>query len=337
MSWKTAVSLVLAIVFGLVAAVVGRNLIQVNRAPADPSKKYARIVAAAKDVAPGQELSDEDLGYVEMSVDSLPRTSFKTTDGLKGRVAVVALVKGQPLLESSLAEPGAGRGLQAVVPDGMRAVTIEVNEVSGLAGLLTPGCRVDVISTIKRAESSNMARTIVENVKVMAIGPNTVVKDKEGKSDSLNLRSITLLVTPKQAETIELACSQARPRLVLRGTSDNAPIASAGVTSIQLTGPVEQGASALSQLLDKLTAMKPTTQPAAELAASEAPPSVVVLQPIQRSVQVIRGGEESVIHYEIAPEPGDPTAVSRAAAGTGWNSGPRPVTAKPSQNDPFAR
>src|SRR5213595_3390401 len=142
MNWKTWVPLIIAVILGLIAAKVGRDML-VNRKDSGPEGQLVRIVIAKRDIAPGHTLEAADLVSAGFPPESVPRGSFKQESELAGRVAVMQVIQGQPVLDSFLAMTGAGAGAQAIVPPGMRAVTIEVNEFSGVAGLLVPGCRVE--------------------------------------------------------------------------------------------------------------------------------------------------------------------------------------------------
>ncbi len=234
MNWKTWVPLVLAIVLGVVAAKVARDTMMKNRAPVAATGKVAKIATVKTDIQPGKELTAEDLTLGQFNADNVPAGSFKTAEELVGRVSETLMVKGQPVVEAMLAPQGAGAGLQVLVPPGMRAITIEVNEFSGVAGLLSPGCRVDIIATLNdgTAGSGAVARTIVQNVKVTAVGQRTTSSANEppAPAGAEMSKSVTVLVTLADAEAIELACSTGRPRLVLRGGRDNSVIATAGMT-----------------------------------------------------------------------------------------------------------
>src|SRR5207247_1735545 len=142
-----------------------------------------------------------------------------------GRTVLASVVTGYPLSETILAARDAGEGLQAMVPSGMRSVTVDVSESSGVAGLLVPGCHVDVIATLRNGEQS-VAKTIVENVKVQFVARSRTgrmgrTSMELGEADVAGpAKTVTLIVTPKQANTIELANSQGKTRLVLRGNAD---------------------------------------------------------------------------------------------------------------------
>src|SRR5690606_7683879 len=108
------------------------------RAVATPQEKFTRIVVARGDVEPGRELTADDLTLAQVQMDLVPESAFRELSGVVGRVSETHLVKGQSIVESMLAPQGSGSGLQALIPPGMRAISVEVNEFSGVAGLITP-------------------------------------------------------------------------------------------------------------------------------------------------------------------------------------------------------
>src|SRR5207253_2663044 len=112
-----------------------------------PGGRTAKVVVAKSDIQPGKELSGADLTTAEMEADRVPAGAFRDPSALSGRVCESLMVKNQPVLEQMLAPIGSGSGLQALVPAGMRAITMEVNEFSGVAGLIAPGCRVAGVAT----------------------------------------------------------------------------------------------------------------------------------------------------------------------------------------------
>src|SRR5678815_1688554 len=164
MNVKTWIPLALAIVLGVIAAKVARDVLMKNKPQQTQAVKLTKVVIAKADLLPGRQLQAEDLMVGEVTPQSVPEGAFNEIEQLVGRVVENRTIKGQPVVAAILAPEGAAAGLQALVPRGMRAITIEVNEFSGVAGLLTPGCRVDVIATIQ-AEGGPVARTIVQNVK----------------------------------------------------------------------------------------------------------------------------------------------------------------------------
>jgi pilus assembly protein CpaB len=120
---------------------------------------------------------------------------------------------------------------------GMRAISIEINEFSGVGNMLLPGCMVDVLATVPAEQGGEMlSRTVVQNVKIMAVGQRMVSQPKKEGDEPVVFRSVTLQVTPAEAEAVELAASSGRPRLVLRSGTDTQLTATPGVTTSNLRG-----------------------------------------------------------------------------------------------------
>lgn len=299
MKGKTSVMLLVAIALGVGTAKVGWDLVQKN-SPKAESTEYAKVLIAKHDMDPGSVLEAEDLEPARVPAVTAPKNALKDVKDAVGRTVVASVAANQVLFEGLLAPADSPGGLQALVPEGMRAVTVEVNESSGVAGLLIPGARVDVISTLHRGEET-IARTIVENVKVTAVGRRLVRGEKEETGSAV--RTVTLVMSPKNAEAIELASTNGRPRLVLRGSQDHTPTASPGVSLEELVGAGHTatiGASNLPLGNDAFASAEggdaATTRPAESFQNSF----------VRRPVQIIRGGSESVIYYEVPVIPARP-------------------------------
>jgi len=246
MNKKALFPLAIALVLGLVAAFMARGMfagkpieaIVVTSAPTTSS-----VIVAKSTIMPGTLLTVDLLTVGEIAGTVKPEGSFTDLSALLGRVNRVQLLRGQTVMDAFLAPVGTGSGLQALVPEGMRAITIDINEVTGLAGMLTPGCRIDILSTLDNDEKKpGTARAILENIKVQAVGTKTSdapVELAEGevrREEHVMPRTVTLLTTPEQAEMIELAGTVGRLRLVLRAPGDEASANSSGVTLTQLKG-----------------------------------------------------------------------------------------------------
>lgn len=320
MNWKTWAPLAVAIVLGLVAAITARNLVS-RRPTVSAAGKGAMAVVVKQAILPGQEIKADDVATAPLAWKELPEGAFKNVADAVGRVAVMPMVKGQPVLESELAAPGAGGGLQALVPEGMRAISIEVNEFSSVGGLVGPGCAVDVVATIEDAKTKErIARTIVQDVKVMAVGQrvSAAKETKDAKDPAAavaaasdqTFKSVTLLTTPAEAEALELASMIGRPRLVLRGYGDKAAAKSGGVTVAQLTGQGDEASVAMLApgdvamrpvVVEHTVAVQPATRPAME----------------QHIVKVIKGGVETAVTLQVeqAAEPASGTVLTGADAG----------------------
>lgn len=297
MNVKTWAPLGLAVVLGLVAMMLAARMTSAPQTANHPGQTMGQVAVARMDIPAGQPLTEADLKLGAVSADATPAGSFPSVAAAVGRVAQVPIVKGQPVIEAHLAPLGAGSGLQALIPLGMRAVTIEVNEFSGLAGMISPGCRVDVLATIQSDSSNEMlARTIVQNVEVRAIGQRTSGPSQAG-NDPQPFRSVTLLATPEQAEAIELAAASARPRLVLRSGRDDAIAQTPGATFADLRGKTRRKGETGPI---SVPVARPTTRP--DESSRPLPTRLVESDPSMRTVQLIRGGTESIVQFEISPE-----------------------------------
>jgi pilus assembly protein CpaB len=300
MNAKAWIPLALALALGLAAAFMAKNLITGQNPVPRASDTTVTVVAAADSLQPGVQLAEEHLTTITLAGD-VPEGAFTAKEPLIGRVLNVTVVKGQQITEAFLTPLGAGAGLQALVPAGMRAITVEVNEFSGMAGLINPGCRVDIVTTFND-QKGPMARIIVQNVKVTAVGARTgVQKDpEEGMA-----RSVTLLVTPEQAEAIELATYASRPRLVLRSYGDNDPVEASGITVAELRGAKPEQSAPIDPV--PVVEEKPTRAQQDPFAQEDSREAAARKPARQRTVTVIRGGNESTVTMEVPAAP--PSAV----------------------------
>lgn len=311
MNLKTWVPMGAAIVLGLFAAKLGKDMISKRPAEKTAVSKYAQVVVAKEGIAPGTQLKPMDLVVAQYPENGAPAGSFKSIDDVVGRVITAPLVKQQPVLEGTMAPVGAAAGLPAIVPDGMRAVTIEVNETSGVAGMLVPGCRVDII-TVLAADQANpaTAKTVVPNLMIIAIGRRFGTSGPSTELEGPPARSVTLLATPKQAEMVDLVCRFGNPRLVLRGSRES-----------HLEKDVDAEGTTLAELRGSLGIKQtgfangyPTTQPSGGLVAATTQPS----RPERpyREVQFIRGGMAQTTKIDVDDNvvvtPGSPDSAPHA-------------------------
>jgi pilus assembly protein CpaB len=164
--------------------------------------------------------------------------SFSSPEAILGRGLIQPITTNEPLTESKLAPVEAGAGLPPSIPPGMRAMSVRVNEVIGVAGFAVPGTRVDVLVTVNQGPDV-IARVVVSNVQVLTAGTRyDQAAAKEGQSIPSTV--VTLMVTPEDAEKITLAQNAGRINLVLRNPLDIVPTATTGVRMAALTGAPAQ-------------------------------------------------------------------------------------------------
>jgi len=188
--------------------------------PAKAAQATAKVVLAAHDLEAGAVLHDADLVLTDWP-SAIPAGSSGDAKGLVGRGVITAMVAKEPVIESRLAARGAGGGLASMIPSGMRAVAIRVNDVAGVAGFVVAGLHVDVLisgnAPNTQGNVGTLTKTLLQNIEVLSAGQD-FKKDAEGKP--VMVAVVNLLVTPEQAEQLSLASSQTTIQLVLRNPLD---------------------------------------------------------------------------------------------------------------------
>jgi len=187
------------------------------RMPNKPAVPTASVVVAGANLEVGRLIRPTDLKTREWA-GALPEGAITKTEEIVGRGVVSNIYAGEVILANRLAPKGAGAGLAAMIPEGMRAVGVRVNEVVGVAGFAVPGMRVDVlVSGNPGGQGGSITRTLLQNIQVLSAGQE-FKKDTEGKP--IVVQVVNLLVTPAQAEMLSLAANQASIQLVLRNPLD---------------------------------------------------------------------------------------------------------------------
>jgi pilus assembly protein CpaB len=196
-------------------------------------------VAAGKPLDAGEALKPGNLQLVEWPASTVLTGGFTRIEDVAGRIVLYPLPQGEPILERQLAAAGAGAGLTASIPSGMRAISVRSDEVVGVAGFLLPGTHVDVLMTYHSTIAPEpQTLTVLQDVVVLAAGQQ-VHPEPDGKPISVNV--VTLLLKPEDAEKLVLATSLGGIYFVLRNGADEEQALSPPVGLNQLAG-----ASALS-------------------------------------------------------------------------------------------
>jgi pilus assembly protein CpaB len=261
---------------GLAALLALRYLRQQAQPLAQPIR--SRMVVAARALPVGTIVQEQHLKTIEWSGGALPIGYIGNPQEVVGRGLIVSLQENEPVLESKLAAKGAGGGLPVMIKDGMRGLTMRVNEVSGVSGFVTPNTRVDVLLTMddKSTGGEPATRIIMQDMKVLAAG-QSLQPDKEGKPQSVPV--VTFLVTPEQAETLALASQQGSIQLALRNQLDTMPVKTTGTRrSVLMKGPVGPAV-------------------ARRASPNRAPVAAAAPQPSQQVVEVYRGGVRTLMKF----------------------------------------
>lgn len=254
----------------IVSFMVYRTLQTRTGADASPG---VDVVVAANDISVGSKVTEGDVKVVRYTAADLPANAFHLKTSVVGRGAILPIAKGEFFLPSKLAGENAGSGMQSLIPPGMRAVSVRVNEVIGVAGFVVPGTRVDVLLTGNPSGANDQqTTTVLENVAVIATGQKL---ERNTAGEPLVTPVITLLVSPDDAQKLTLATTQGKIQLALRNPLDTKQQELASVSTGTLYKGVPTPAPA--------SAPRPkSTKHAVVTKTIEAPPPTY-------SVQVIKG------------------------------------------------
>jgi pilus assembly protein CpaB len=243
------------------------------------------VVVAAADLQIGAEVKKEDLTVVDFPAGRAPQGSFSKVTDVVGRGLIVPVVMHEPILNAKLASKEAGAGLPPVIPEGMRAVSVRVNEVIGVAGYVLPGTRVDVVATAsptnERADTTS--KLILSNVQVLTAGTRMEKDQDQGKPVQVTV--VTLLVAPEQAERLALASTEGKIQLALRNPLDQGAPATPGIKTAALVGSVKAAPVRQVATSTRPRAGQPVTQSVPDAAPM---PSVEMIRGDKRATEVIK-------------------------------------------------
>ncbi len=280
-----------ALVVAAIATFGAYRLLQARTAGAKVVTKP--VVVAAKDVPEGAALDATALTLASWPEQTVPPGAFSRMDSAVGRVVRVNVFAGEPIVPGRLAPAGTGPGLELKIPPGQRAMAVRINDVAGISGLIQPNSRVDVLVTIQEpGTSKQVAKLFMENMRVLSVGTE-IQRDASGKP--ITATTVTLGVTPQQAERLAVAMNQGAIQLVLRGYGDPDSVKTRGATSSDV----------LSQMQGERTVSPPPSRTVRVAPRPVAPPPVVVVQrppppPDSAVVNVYRAGKSTPLKFDTA-------------------------------------
>ncbi|HEX8985637.1 MAG TPA: Flp pilus assembly protein CpaB [Bryobacteraceae bacterium] len=266
------VSLLLALVVALIFYSMLRGA---GRGQRRVKVEMTDLVVAAHPLPVGISLAAADLKVVQVPVAQFPAGCFSRIEQVVARPVASSILAEEPVREARLAPKGSGLGLAPLIPPGMRAVSVKVNEVVGVAGFVLPGIRVDVLVTGRQGrDEGSTTKTILQNILVISAGQHI---EPDARGQAINVPVVTLLVTPEQAETLTVA-SEWHIQLVLRNGSDRVVENTAGKKQSELFGRPE----------------KPAPAPRTIVIKTPAPPAPPPPPRTTDEVVVIRGNQKTV-------------------------------------------
>ncbi|OGQ50905.1 MAG: Flp pilus assembly protein CpaB [Deltaproteobacteria bacterium RIFCSPLOWO2_02_FULL_57_26] len=281
---RLRIAIIAAIFFGLIAAYGVYSFLRQQREATEALKSATQnVVVAAKEIPAGTNVTEKIIkeGLVKETSwpkASVPPGSFYSTNQVVGKTVKTKVVAGEPILESKLV--GEGVGLASRLAAGYRAVAVKVDEVIGVSGFIAPDDRVDVIATLtppgRGSQDEKLSKIVLQNRRVLSVAQS--VEQKEGKPQVV--RSITLEVTPEEAEKLSLAVFEGHVILALRAIGDEAAKVTRGSTKRDL----------LALAAPSVPRRKAERPPAAPPVSTEAPPQ-------KYRVEVYRGSQKSVVEF----------------------------------------
>lgn len=244
---------------------------QIGAAPT-ADRATMKVAVAARDLPIGSVLRSTDVKLIDWPAGTRPPGYAEAGSGLVGRELVFPLKANEPILDSKLSGSAVG-GLSAVIPPGMRAVSVKVDEVIAVGGFVVPGTRVDVLVTMPaEGDRPSNTRIVLQNIKVLAAG-QTYEASEQAKPQETSV--ITLLVTPEQAEVLTLSSTEGQVQLALRNATDESRAATPGA------------------LPDGLERRAPTPTPQARTAA----PPVERQRTQEAAVEIYHGSARTVSSF----------------------------------------
>lgn len=216
--------------------------------------RISDVIIAKSDIPSGTVIEPAMIASVPWTGREFPKSfiELRNKDKVINRVTCVDVVSGAPITEGCIAPKGSPAGVFAKIPAGMRALTVKVDEVSGVAGFTKPGSRVDVLlagtETNLEGKQEQIAKIILQNVSVLAVGQS--ITQLEGKDKPVVVKTSTLLVSPGEAEKLALATKMGTLLLTLRPGGDILPVQTKGSGPANVWGaPAEEEGAAIIEVI----------------------------------------------------------------------------------------
>lgn len=270
-SRSAAVMTIALVMAGIASLGVYRAIAGVS---ARPEVAAVQSVVASHALPLGTRLTKDHVKLVTWPADSQVPGSFASMDAVLNRGVITAMAENQPLTESNLAPLASGAGLPPSIPEGMRAISVKVNEVVGVAGFVVPGTRVDVMVTLsarRTQDADSVSRIVVSNVQVLTAGTR-YDQENAKKGEPIPSTVVTLLVTPADGERVALAAAEGQIMLTLRNPVDVTPTETAGARTGSLFGAAPAA---------PVVARRQTARPAAAIVAAPVTPLRYVVETIR--------------------------------------------------------
>lgn len=273
---------ILAVAIAAAAAYFLYDYLRMQEKRVSEAVATEEIVVADKEINIGSTIEGGQIKTTGWPKANLPQGAIRTKEGVVGRIALQTIVPGDAVTESKLVPKEGPAGVMSYrIPEGHRAMTVGVDQVAGVAGFLTPGVMVDVVlTTTPPGKTETVSKIVLQNVPILAIGQ--IVERKEGEPKVVP--TVTMDVTPDDAEKLAIAGSQGRLQLVLRRLGDKEDVKTAGATITKVLSGIKYKAPRRTV---RRAPVKPVKQ-------EELKPVQVVV-----SVDVLRGGKKETQKFSV--------------------------------------
>jgi pilus assembly protein CpaB len=248
--------LIVAVVLAGVATFSIWNYLRSTQQEMDKIKAtMANVVVATEKIPLGSTIEQRHLKTIKWPKADVPPGTFQDPVPLIGRTVMGDVMAGEPLFDAKLASANSKGGMMAyIIPEGSRAMAVAVNDVAGVAGFVLPSSAVDVVVTTQTPGGQRISKIVLQNLRVLAVGQ--MMEEKEGKA--IKVPTVTLSISPAEAEKLALAGNIGSLQLLLRGTKDNAPATTGGASIPNLLGESGQPVVARVPHVARKTVARPT-------------------------------------------------------------------------------
>ena len=188
------------------------------------------VIVATQDISPGNLINSNQIKVVNWPSQIVQESFLNDSKFVINRISRQAIYSGQPIVDFMLVSPNSKGGLSSMIAEGKRAITVRVNEVIAVAGFVFPGSYVDVLVNIKNSNGKDFSKTVLSKVKILAVAQETETDTKKPKI----VNAVTLELTPKESELLDVARSSGNLSLSLRNEFDQSSEISSGTDFSEL-------------------------------------------------------------------------------------------------------
>jgi len=271
------------------------RVLQVTKAEAKISTQP--VIVAMEDIPEGKVIDRAAVRTAQWVSGTAPAGAFTSIDSVVGRVTRVDVYKGEVVVPGRLAPNGTGPGLQVKITPGKRAAAVRIDDVGGLSGLIQPNSRVDVLVTIRdEVKNQQVSKLFMSNMRVLSVGTES---QRTADNRPIAATTVTLEVSPVEAERLNIAQREGTIGLLLRGYGDPDSIKTEGAKSADVLAQLRSAPSLKAEPVKSSSGPRRQTGPAQPVQVAPAP----VLQapepraeqpkrPDSLTVQIFKAGKE---------------------------------------------